>query len=507
MQAMRYLAITSACVLLWLSVPGRAAAQEAGTPPPEVTAVITGPEDVAIGRTIVLDASSSQGLGEKTSYRWYREGVAQPISWSVESVFTPEVPGETTMRLLVRTTIDGKEVEAEAFRQIIAYRRKIVLVADAGIPPEKLALHREAAEQAGVYLRVLQPEEAAIPLTVEESLVSLLSQQSAAFAGAEAMVRWTEGIHGLQALMRAAEADPEKWQGLRSQTIVLVTDRGLPTLGRTARGPFLVLRPDQIVVTRKEAINPLIAAKNIEGFLASLEERDVDTLVVDEATVAFRPWNALTWLVTYMLTHGVPSQTVILLLSLPVIATILAFLKQVVGVTTFGLFTPSIVALSFLALGWWMGILFLLSIVATGYITREGMRRWRLLHVPKMAIILTVISLTLLLLLSLGALLGMTPSRDTVFILLIMSTLTESLLTVKAEEGWRSAFFGIGETILAALLCVFIVQWSALQSLLLAYPELVLLTLVVNVGLGKWTGLRLVEYFRFREVFRHLQEE
>jgi len=78
---------------------------------------------------------------------------------------------------------------------------------------------------------------------------------------------------------------------------------------------------------------------------------------------------------------------------------------------------------------------------------------------------------------------------------------------VKSEEGWKAASFGIGETVLAALVCVFIVQWSFLQSLILAYPELILLTVGVNVFLGRWTGLRLVEYFRFREVFKHIQEE
>ena len=65
----------------------------------------------------------------------------------------------------------------------------------------------------------------------------------------------------------------------------------------------------------------------------------------------------------------------------------------------------------------------------------------------------------------------------------------------------------IGETIMAALLCVFIVQWTLFQSMILAYPELLLLTIIVDVFLGRWTGLRLVEYFRFREVFSHLQEE
>ena len=110
-------------------------------------------------------------------------------------------------------------------------------------------------------------------------------------------------------------------------------------------------------------------------------------------------------------------------------------------------------------------------------------------------------------LIALGAAWGLTFTRETIFILLILSTLAENFLQLKTEEGWWSALFGISETILGAFFCVAIVQWQFFQSLILAYPELLLLTIAVNIVLGRWTGLRLVEYFRFREVFRHLAEE
>src|SRR5205085_10267947 len=129
-------------------------------------------------------------------------------------------------------------------------------------------------------------------------------------------------------------------------------------------------------------------------FLTQAEARGIDERIVDSKTAQVRPWNLLSVLVTYMLTHGVSSQAVVLLLLLPVIATILSFLKQVVGMTTFGLFAPSIIALSFLALGWWVGLLFLAFIVSTGYATRAVMRKWHILYIPKMAIILAVGSIT-----------------------------------------------------------------------------------------------------------------
>lgn len=472
-----------------------------------LTPVISGPDDIAVGRTLVLDASASVGATEDISYRWYRDNLPQPISRTVEAVYTPERPGITTIRLVIRSTVDGEAVEAETQKTITVYQRKIALIADGTVPADKLQLHQQAAAEQGVYLRVLQPGASSAPLGMEQALVKLIQEQSTALAGAEAVVLWTEGITGLQALMRAVEQDSERLQAMKNQTLMLITDRSLQTLGRTARGPFSVLHPKQILVTRKVAIDPLLSSKNMEEFVQELERRDNDYLVVDASTAGIRPWNLLSSLVNYMLTHGVSSQTVILLLMLPVIAMILAFLKQVIGVTTFGLYTPSIVALSFLALGWPIGLVFLLFILTTGYATRAFMRRWRMLYIPKVAIIITVVSITLLLLLGLGTLFDIVLARDTIFVLLIMSTLSESFLNVKTEEGLYSAILGTGETILAALLCVFIVQWPWLQSLVLAYPELILFTIAADAMLGRWTGLRLVEYFRFREVFKHMQEE
>lgn len=473
-------------------------------------AVITGPDDIAVGRTIILDASSSTTTGgEKTEYRWFIEEPRQTISRSVEAIYTPEKPGTLIFHLVIRTvSLTGQVEESETTHTVVVYNRKIAMIVDDSVPPEKIVMHSKAASEENIFLRVVSPASASTPLRTDDPLTEALSEQRLAIANAETIVVWTrDGISGLQALVNAVQNDPERLSGIHNQSIVVITDRSLTTLARTARGPFSSLQPSQMILTRNEAINPLLLSATMDEFKGTLAQRDIDSLTITSGDIFFRPWDVLSALVNYMLTHGVSSQTVLLLLMLPVIATILAFLKQVIGITTFGLYTPSIIALSFLALGWWVGLLFLTFIVATGYVTRSIMKRWRLLYIPKVAIVLTVVSFTLMILLGIGTLFSITFSRDTVFILLIMSSLTENFLSMKTEQGWRSAIMGIGETVLASLLCVFIVQWSPLQSFILAYPEVILLTIVVNVFLGRWTGLRLLEYIRFREVFRHLQEE
>lgn len=499
------------CLLLAPGVAGSQAPEERqpdGPSRPAMRAVISGPSDIAVGRTIVLDASRSRVAGDAVSYEWFVGDAAQPISRAVEAIYTPERAGTLVFRLRIHTLIDGKRqtVEADPYA-VVAYSRKVLLFADAAASSEKIEAHRAAAEANGVYLHVLQAPPLAVPFTTEEMLSSFLAEHSDGFVGASAVVVWTEGISGLQALMQLSQQSPDVAAVLKDQTIVILTDGAFQTIGRTIQGAFAVLSPRQIVITRPAALQPLLSSQNTRTLLDDLNRQDIDFLRVDSSSFVFRPWNALSYVINYMLREGVSSQVVLLLLVLPVIATILAFFKQVVGIATFGLYTPSIIALSFLALGWRIGIIFLLFIILTGYATRSLVRHLRLLYIPKVAIVLTVVSLTLLLLLGAGAYFGMSFSRDTVFILLIMSTLAESFLNLKREEGLYSAIMGIGETLLASLICVAIAQWGAFQTLLLAYPEIVLGTIVINVLLGRWTGLRLLEYWRFREVFRHLQEE
>lgn len=497
-----------ACVLLGTTPIVSAQTSTTSSSSNDIQAVITGPTDVAVGRTIVLDATVSRGSGSTVSYQWFVAGKPQPISESIEAVYTPEKAETLVFSLRIRVSQPGAPVqETEAQHVVDVYNRKIVLVADSSIPSEKLALHAKTASDAGVFLRILRPNPSASPLGNEEALSTLLTEQADSFAGANVIVLWTDGISGLQSLLRAVQGNDDLIAGVGNQTIILLADGSLATLARTARGPYSVLRPQQILLTRKEALDPLLQSPGVDAFVSQLQSRDMEYLVINASTAGLRPWNLLSSLVNAMLTKGVPSQTVILLLVLPFIAMILAFLRQVIGVTSFGLYTPSIIALSFLALGWQLGVFFLLFILITGYATRALMKRWRMLYIPKVAVILTVVSVTLLILMGLMAYIGITFSRETIFILLIMSTLTESFLALKSEEGWKTATLGVLETIGASLLCVFIVQWPVFQSLILAYPEVIVLTVIVNVILGRFTGLRLMEYFRFKEVFRHLQEE
>jgi hypothetical protein len=208
-----------------------------------------------------------------------------------------------------------------------------------------------------------------------------------------------------------------------------------------------------------------------------------------------------------MINQGVPQETLIFLLMLPIVATIIAFARQVIGIKGFGIYTPLIIAFAFLATGLKYGLAFFITILLVGTLIRLLVKKFRILYLPRMAIVLTVVALAILIIFLIGA-----NSQRTglitvsVFAVLIMITLVEKFLAAQIERGGKGAIFLTSETLILSIICYWVASWSWLQNLALAYPlSTIFIAIIINILLGKWTGLRLSEYFRFKEVIKNIE--
>ena len=213
-------------------------------------------------------------------------------------------------------------------------------------------------------------------------------------------------------------------------------------------------------------------------------------------------------LITFIIDQGVPLQTVVLLLMLPIVATLVAFFRQIVGIKAFGIYTPSIITFALLAFdpnGIKYGIAIFISIILVGMVSRYILKRFRLLYLPRVAITLSIVSLAILGILILAGSFSRTGLASiSIFPLLIMITLAEKFVATQIEKGNRVAFVLAVETLVISIVGYFLISWDMLTTLLLSFPWIVLLTFVINFVLGKWTGLRITEYLRFRKILRHL---
>lgn len=213
-------------------------------------------------------------------------------------------------------------------------------------------------------------------------------------------------------------------------------------------------------------------------------------------------------LVTFFIAQGIPEQTVLMLLMLPLVATLVAFFRQVIGIKAFGIYTPSIITFALLAFdpnGVKYGSAMFVSIILVGMVTRFLLKNLRLLYLPRVAITLSIVSLSILLLLFIGAITHRTGLASvSIFPLLIMITLAEKFVATQIEKGSKIAFILATETLIISIIGYFLVSSLWLSSLLLAYPWVIFFTFVINIWLGKWSGLRLTEYFRFQKITRYL---
>ena len=211
-------------------------------------------------------------------------------------------------------------------------------------------------------------------------------------------------------------------------------------------------------------------------------------------------------IVQFFISRGVPLETVVMLLMLPILMTFIAFLRQVVGIKAFGIYTPAIATFAF----WGIerlryGVAIFVTVIIVGMLMRYVLKKFRILYLPRVAINLTVVSISILLLLALGGEFQRTGlSSAFIFPILILITLVEKFVAAQIEKGNRAALILAVETLIISVMGFYIISWNFLETIILTYPSIVLLTIPVNFVLGKWNGLRLSEYFRFKDVLKKM---
>ena len=208
--------------------------------------------------------------------------------------------------------------------------------------------------------------------------------------------------------------------------------------------------------------------------------------------------------------YNLPLDTQILfkvLLMIPVGGLMIAFLRQVVGVKTFGTFMPVLVALAFRETGLIAGLLLFMLVVGLGLVIRNYFDQLKLLLVPRLTAVLTVVVIVLGLLAMLTHQVGLVVGLSISLFPIVILTMTIERMTLMWEEyGSREALKVGFSSLFAAVLAFFAMNNETLGHLVFAFPELLLVVLALAMLLGRYNHYKLTEYVRFRQLQRSLRE-
>ena len=457
----------------------------------------------------IFDASQSfiQENKESIKYEWdFGDGNKDE---GIQVLHSYNKTGYYTVILKLKT--DNNEYSTE--KEVFIYDNLILLITDKEEIQDRLSALKTSAEKNGTYLHLIETFGSSTEFISEEILTKKLTKESEMIKKADQILVWTKENAGLNALSRYLQNN--KNESIKNKTITVI-DNNITAISQRIQRQFESISPKEIIIAKESALYPIVKLKT-GNIIQKLKEGAYEYEIINEKSGKIRPWNFMGHFVNILINKGIPDNTIALLLLLPFIATVVAIMKQVFGATTYGIYTPTIITLSFLIIGIEAGLLTLATIIFSVMLIKPLLKKIKILYIPKLAIILTVVSLILFLTIIASIYLNLFDAEFlsiAIFPMLILSTLVEKFISGKSG---KSTYILMGSTIIVAIIAYFIaggeinlrftvLKFKFLKNIVMAYPEMIFLLLFFNLSLGKWTGLRIMERIRFKELLRHIEE-
>jgi transglutaminase-like putative cysteine protease len=203
---------------------------------------------------------------------------------------------------------------------------------------------------------------------------------------------------------------------------------------------------------------------------------------------------------------NIPLNLLKFLLMIPFGVLVVVVARNVIGVNTFGTFLPALMAVAVRETGLLAGLAGFVVILAVTALVRIPLNKLGVLHTPKLAILMVIAILTMLGLTVLADIVRVDALASvgavTLFPIAILTITSERIALSLEEEGWKKTGSVMLWTLVVMSVAYFMMQSVALQALILAFPELFLGVVALNLWIGNWTGLRVSELLRFRSLYR-----
>lgn len=271
----------------------------------------------------------------------------------------------------------------------------------------------------------------------------------------------------------------------------------------TNRG-FFGERPDHFMVIHRnhEEVEKLIAKKKVSYAIQAERARINRYNKAEFRKEVIKSDSIFSRLSLYRL--PLPLQTMFTTIMLiPVGTLVLAIARNIIGIPTFGIFTPIILTLFFKETSFGFGLLFFTVIVLVGIVERYVLDKFYLLAVPRLSILLTLVIMLMISYSLFSTDIAFISQKHLAFFpIVIVTTIIERLSIMITEEGPLNTFKTLLGTLVIAILGYSLYSIHALEMFMFTNPELLFTIIGLLILIGKYKGYRLSEFLRFRDLVR-----
>ena len=197
--------------------------------------------------------------------------------------------------------------------------------------------------------------------------------------------------------------------------------------------------------------------------------------------------------------HGQVTSVVLIPLGLLVVT----MFRNVVGISTFGTSTPVLLAIALRETSLIFGLIFLIASGLVGSFVRSHLSRLHILLIPALSIVLTVAATSMLIIVLVLHHQGSVPlDYFSPLSIVVITWMIERFAILQLESGTREALKTAAGTLFVAIVIYGIIRFHLISHFLLLYPETILIITGLLLLLGRYTGLRWTEYYRFRDLMK-----
>lgn len=218
-------------------------------------------------------------------------------------------------------------------------------------------------------------------------------------------------------------------------------------------------------------------------------------------------------LIQYLIRSGISEYTILMLLFLPVVTVLITIARYVIGWRTINIYTTVLLSYALFDLGYirkgsidyastiFYGSLLFVITSAIAIMVHSWLHSIRLHYLSKVSIVTSFATVGVFVLLYASTFVKEISLNDiTPLTILLFIISIEALVKSYVRHGMKKALNLMMLTIILTVFIFMLMSQEVLQNALIDFPELSLLMIVASFVVGKWRGLKLVEYVRFRNI-------
>ncbi len=206
-------------------------------------------------------------------------------------------------------------------------------------------------------------------------------------------------------------------------------------------------------------------------------------------------------LTEWILSNGVSETVLELLIAVCILATVVSIARYIFDSKTYGIYAPILLAIAYSYTGLKYGLAITLVVILTSLLSFSVLNKIRMHYITRIATNYTVLSMVLILFFILIERFGLgleNMANIPPLAFISIAALSDFFIKQYLKKSLQGSLITLFGTIFVAVIGWFVITREIISEYMLNNLWILPLLTILNILLGRFTGLRLKDYLRFR---------